>query len=104
MKNPKPFVTIPQGSVCIPLSDVLFTNTELTELHSIRCKMSQEISQKDDLIAGQNDKIAELEKKLAEVEEELKRENDSKLYWYKKYMDITTGSEKGEPNAQAKTT
>lgn len=103
MKN-KPFVTIPQNTVCIPLSDILFTNTELTELRSIRCKMSHEIVQKDDLIAGLNDKISELEAKLAEVEEELKRENDAKLYWYKKYMDITTGSEKGDPNAQAKTT
>jgi hypothetical protein len=25
------------------------------------------------------------------------------MYWYKRYMDITTGSEKGDPNAQAKT-
>ena len=103
MKKSKPFVTIPQGSVCLPLSEVLFTHAQLTALRKSNSDMSQEITQKDDLIAGQNGKIAELEKKLAEVEEELKRENDSKLYWYKKYMDITTGSEKGEPNAQAKT-
>jgi uncharacterized protein (DUF3084 family) len=86
------------------LSDVLFANTELTDLRSIRCKLSQEIAQKDNHIAGQNDKIAELETKLAEVEEELKRENSAKLYWYERYMDLfNSADKKGDPNAQAKT-
>lgn len=99
----KQIVRIPVGCVCIPLNEVVYTHTELADLRRSNTDMAQLIKQRDYRVSELESQVSELGKKLSDTEEELKRENDAKLYWYKKYMDITTGSEKGEPNAQAKT-
>lgn len=103
MKKSNPLVTIPQGSVCIPLSDVLFTHSQLTTLRASNCDMEQQIRQKDYRIVELEAQVSELSKKLADTEEELKQEGDRKMYWYDRYMKLAEGSEKGDPNAQTKT-
>ena len=90
MKKSKPLVTIPQNTVCISLSDVLFSHAQ--------------IRQKDYRIAELETQVSELTKKLSDTEAELAQVGDRKMYWYDRYMKLTEGSEKGDPNAQAKTT
>lgn len=103
MKKSKPFVTIPQNSVCVPLSDVLFTHSQLTTLRASNCDMEQQIRKKDYRIAELEAQVTELSKKLSDTEEELSRENDGKLLWYRKYMDLydKVEREKEDSNAQA---
>ena len=93
MKN-KPFVTIPQNTVCVPLSDVLFTHAQLSSLRTSNIDMEQQIRQRDYRVAELEAQVTELSKELSDTEEELSRENDSKLYWYKKFMDLSDKAER----------
>lgn len=103
MKKSNPLVTIPQGSVCIPLNEVINSHIKISHLCRSNSNMENELrrlsAQNDELTA----KLAEAEKKLSDTEEELKQEGDRKMYWYDQYMKLVGGSEKGDPNAQAKT-
>lgn len=106
MKKSIPFVTIPQNTVCIPLSDVLFNHAQLTTLRASNCDMEQQIRKKDYRIVELETQVSELTKKLSDTEEELSRENDGKLLWYRKYMDLydKVEREKVATDAEAKTT
>lgn len=103
MKKSKPFVTIPQNTVCVPLSDVLFTHAQLSSLRTSNIDMEQQIRKKDYRITELETQVSELSKKLADTEEELSRENDGKMLWYHKYMDLCAKieREKEDSNAQA---
>lgn len=101
-----PIVQIPAEYVCLPVADVLFTHAQLTTLSTSNCDMEQQIRQKDSRISELEAQVSELSKKLADTEEELSRENDGKLLWYRKYMDLydKVEREKVATDAEAKTT
>ena len=83
-----PIVQTPVGYVCIPLNEIIHTHTEISHL----CRSNSDMENELRRLSAQNDelteKLAEAEKKLSDTEEELSRENDGKLLWYRKYMDL----------------
>lgn len=99
----KQIVRIPVGYVCIPLNEVIYTHTELNDLRRSNTDMAQLIKQRDYRIAELESQVSELGKKLSDTEEELSRENDGKMLWYHKYMDLCAKieREKEDSNAQA---
>lgn len=103
MKN-KPFVVIPQNTVCVPLSDVLFNHAQLSSLRTSNVDMEQQIRQKDYRIAELEAQVSELEQKNAELGKDVKDKGDSVLYWFNKYQSLCNELEKVKPNAEAKTT
>lgn len=98
-----PIVQIPAKYVCLPVADVLFFNTQLADLRNSNADMGQQIRQRDYRIAELEAQVSELSKKLSDTEEELSRENDSKLYWYKKFMDLSDKIEREKEATDAAT-
>ena len=99
----KQIVRIPVGCVCIPLHEVIYTHTELADLRSSNADMAQLIKQRDYRVSELEAQVTELSKKLSDTEEELSRENDSKLYWYKKFMELSDKIEREKEATDAAT-
>lgn len=102
-KQSNPLAAIPVNYVCVSIDRYgsLLTSLQYAQREVAEAEINR--SEMIDQLAEYKTKISELSKKLSDTEEELSRENDSKLYWYKKFMELSDKIEREKEATDAAT-